>query len=224
MNGLLKRIGVRIKKYIVFLIVLPLLLGIVGYFISPSVQTNENTASITIKTGSYNDASLNDTKEIPVLLTSDSFLKETFPDFSSEQVEEVKQKLMIEIQSNHLFQLSYQGEDSSEILKKISETFMAKDQKLFSSKQSVIQSNIEELENEAVSDDSKVDKQRFLYELETTMLTIEPAQTIYPLTAEEETKSAGMSAKKRVVLGVLIGLAISFCLVVVPEIFRETND
>lgn len=223
MNGLLKRIGGRIKRYLVFLITLPLLLGILGYFISPSVKTNENSASITIKTGSYNDVSFNSAKEIPLLLTSDAFLKETFPDFSSPEIEKVKQKLMIEIQSDRLFQLSYQDQDASEILQSISETFLAKDQKLFSNKQSVIQSNIEELENEEVSEDSKVDKQRFLYELETAKLTLHPAEIIYPLTTAE-TQAAGMSAKKRVVLGVLIGLAISFCIVVVPEIFRETND
>ncbi len=46
------------------------------------------------------------------------------------------------------------------------------------------------------------------------------AEEIEPLIVLDN-QAAGMSPKKRAVLGVLIGLALSFFIIVIPEVFRE---
>ncbi|MED1080906.1 hypothetical protein P4T86_12285 [Bacillus licheniformis] len=59
-----------------------------------------------------------------------------------------------------------------------------------------------------------------MYELETSKLDMKAAEEIEPLIVLDN-QAAGMSPKKRAVLGVLIGLALSFFIIVIPEVFRE---
>lgn len=142
---------------------------------------------------------------------------------SEEDLAQLKDDLVIEIRTDSLFNLSYTGPDkqkTSDTLEKIKDSYMKGDKALFSKREEVIENNIKALEGETVSADSKVDKQRFLYELETSKLDMKAAEEIEPLTVLDN-QVVGMSPKKRAVLGVLIGLALSFFIIVVPEVFRE---
>ena len=77
------------------------------------------------------------------------------------------------------------------------------------------------LEGETVSADAKVDKELFLYELKNTQLNLKAAGVINsePM---NETAGQGMPPKKKAVLGVLIGIAVAFMFIVIPEFFRES--
>ncbi|GIN65063.1 MULTISPECIES: teichuronic acid biosynthesis protein TuaF [Bacillus] len=224
MKDLMKRIAGRIKKYIVPIVALPLVLGLFGYMM-PKGQTApaDYTASVTISTGNYGESLYNNAKEVPLLLKNEPFLKEVFPGADEEELAEMKEELGIDIRSDSLFNLSYTGPDKEEtlnVLQKIKDAYLKEDQKLFLKRDQVIDKNIKALEGETVSDDSKVDKQRFLYELETNRLDLKAAEEIEPLTVLDNA-AGGMSPKKRAVLGILIGLALSFFIIVVPEVFRE---
>ncbi|MDU0070356.1 MULTISPECIES: teichuronic acid biosynthesis protein TuaF [Bacillus] len=224
MKHLMKRIAGRIKKYIVPIIALPLVLGLFGYFMPKGAAAPADyTASVTISTGNYGESLYNNAKEIPLLLKNDPFLKEVFPEMDEEELASIKEELVIDIRSDSLFNLSYTGPDKEEtlnVLEKIKDAYMKEDKKLFLKRDQVIEKNIKALEGETVSADSKVDKQRFLYELETNRLDLKAAEEIEPLTALDNV-AGGMSPKKRAVLGVLIGLALSFFIVVVPEVLKE---
>ncbi|MFN2744465.1 MULTISPECIES: teichuronic acid biosynthesis protein TuaF [Bacillus] len=224
MNDLIKRIAGRIKKFFVLIIALPLVLGLFGYFMPKGeAAPSDYTATVTISTGNYGEAKYNNAKDVPLLLKNEPFLKEIFPEMEEEDLAELKDELAIEIRTDSLFNLSYTGPDKEEtlsILEKIKNAYMEADKALFSKREEVIEKNIKALEGETVSADSKVDKQRFLYELETSKLDLKHAEEIEPLTVLDN-ESAGLSPKKRAVLGVLIGLALSFLIIVVPEVFRE---
>ncbi|MCY8066116.1 hypothetical protein MOB77_03845 [Bacillus haynesii] len=222
--NLIKRIAGRVKKYIVAIIALPLILGLVGYFMPKgSVAPSDYTATVTISTGNYGEAKYNNAKQVPLLLKNEAFLKDIFPEIPEEDLAQLKDDLAIEIRTDSLFNLSYTGPDKQETLDtlgKIKDAYMKGDKALFSKREEVIEKNIKALEGETVSADSKVDKQRFLYELETSKLDMKAAEEIEPLIVLDN-QAAGMSPKKRAVLGVLIGLALSFFIIVVPEVFRE---
>lgn len=224
MKHLMKRIAGRIKKYFVLIIALPLVLGLFGYFMPKGkAAPSDYTASVTISTGNYGESKYNNAKDVPLLLKNEPFLKEAFPEMPEEDLATLKDELAIEIRSDSLFNLSYTGSDKEEtlnVLEKIKNAYMTADKTLFSKREEMIEKNIKALEGETVSADSKVDKQRFLYELQTNKLDLKAAEEIEPLNVMDN-QAGGMSPKKRAVLGVLIGLALSFFIIVVPEVFKE---
>lgn len=151
-------------------------------------------------------------------------LKEALPDEKDEDLAQIKEKLTIKTESKALLTLSYSDEDkerTESVLNAISSAFLKNDQKLYAEREAVIRRSIDALEGETVSEDSKVDKERFLYELKNTQLNLKAASVTDSETVSEAS-GGGMSPKKKAVLGVMIGLTIAFMFVVIPEFFRES--
>ncbi len=134
--NLIKRIAGRVKKFIVAIIALPLILGLVGYFMPKgSVAPSNYTATVTISTGNYGEAKYNNAKQVPLLLKNEAFLKDIFPDMPEEDLAQLKDDLAIEIRTDSLFNLSYTGPDKQETLDtlgKIKDAYMKGDKALFS--------------------------------------------------------------------------------------------
>lgn len=94
MNDILIRIARRIKKNIIWIIAVPIILGAAGYILPSQIADQKSyTAEDTLAVGSYDHPVYNSTEEIPLLLKSDSFLKEALPDEKDEDVAEIKEKL-----------------------------------------------------------------------------------------------------------------------------------
>ncbi|MCY9257063.1 Wzz/FepE/Etk N-terminal domain-containing protein [Bacillus spizizenii] len=225
MNDILIRIARRIKKNIIWIIVVPIILGAAGYILPSQIADQKSfTAEDTLAVGRYDHPVYNSIEEIPLLLKSDSFLKEALPDEKDEDLAEIKEKLTIKTESKSLLTLSYSDKDKDKtgsVLNAISSAFLKNDQKLYAEREAVIRRSIDALEGESVSEDSKVDKERFLYELKNTQLNLKAASVTDSETVSE-TAGGGMSPKKKAVLGVMIGLTIAFMFVVIPEFFRES--
>ena len=79
--NLIKRIAGRVKKFIVAIIALPLILGLVGYFMPKGVAPSNYTATVTISTGNYGEAKYNNAKQVPLLLKNEAF-KGHFPGYA----------------------------------------------------------------------------------------------------------------------------------------------
>ncbi|MDM5299617.1 hypothetical protein QUF51_15825 [Bacillus pumilus] len=225
MSGFISRIGKRMKKYIVWLVLLPVLLAAFGFFFAKgTVEQSSYTASVTLTLGKYDDGVYNNIAEVTSLLKSDAFLKVALGDVKEEERQDLKNRLMLTNQSDTQLQLSLTDAKSDRaltVVKQVSDTFLQQDNALFTKRQQVIDRRISALEDESVSNDSKVDKERFLYELESTKLGMKPAKIVDPAQVLDEGKK-GMSAKKRTLLGLVIGLSISFLFVVLPEVFKES--
>ncbi|UYO31577.1 teichuronic acid biosynthesis protein TuaF [Bacillus halotolerans] len=225
MKDIVIRLARRIKKNIIWIILVPLILGAAGYILPFQIADKKSyTAEVTLAVGSYDHPVYNSTEEIPLLLRSDAFLKEALPDEKDEDLAEIKEKLTVKSESKSLLSLSYADQDqerTESVLNAVSSTFLKNDQKLFEEREAVIRRSIDALEGETVSEDSKVDKERFLYELKNTQLNLKAASVVDSETVSEAS-GGGMSPKKKAVLGVLIGITIAFMFVVIPEFFRES--
>ncbi len=225
MKDIVIRLARRIKKNIIWIILVPLILGAAGYILPSQIADKKSyTAEVTLAVGSYDHPVYNSTEEIPLLLRSDAFLKEALPDEKDEDLAEIKEKLTVKSESKSLLSLSYADQDqerTESVLNAVSSTFLKNDQKLFEEREAVIRRSIDALEGETVSEDSKVDKERFLYELKNTQLNLKAASVVDSETVSEAS-GGGMSPKKKAVLGVLIGITIAFMFVVIPEFFRES--
>ncbi|TKI25733.1 hypothetical protein FCO27_02610 [Bacillus pumilus] len=225
MSGFISRIGKRIKKYIVWLILLPVVLGAFGFFFAKgTTQQSSYTAVVTLTLGKYDDGVYNNMAEVTSLLKSDAFLNEALSDVKEEERQDVKTRLILTNQSDTQLQLSFTDADKDRalaVVKQVSDTFLKQDKALFTKRQQVIESRLAALEDESVSNDSKVDKERFLYELESTKLGMKQAKIVDPAQVLDE-GNKGMSAKKRALLGLVIGFSISLMFVVLPEVFKES--
>ncbi|AWI38354.1 hypothetical protein BA81_05929 [Bacillus safensis FO-36b] len=224
MSGFISRIGKRIKKYIVWLVLLPVVLGAFGFFFAKgTAQQSSYTAAVTLTLGKYDDGVYNNIAEVTSLLKSDAFLNEALSDVKEER-QDVKSRLILTNQSDTQLQLSFTDADKDHalaVVKQVSDTFLKQDKALFTKRQQVIESRLSALEDESVSNDSKVDKERFLYELESTKLGMKQAKIVDPAQVLDE-GNKGMSAKKRALLGLVIGFSISLMFVVLPEVFKES--
>ncbi|BBP92636.1 hypothetical protein BsIDN1_62540 [Bacillus safensis] len=69
MSGFISRIGKRIKKYIVWLVLLPVVLGAFGFFFAKgTAQQSSYTAAVTLILGKYDDGVYNNIAEVTSLL------------------------------------------------------------------------------------------------------------------------------------------------------------
>ncbi|WP_426457809.1 teichuronic acid biosynthesis protein TuaF [Bacillus altitudinis] len=225
MSGFMLRIGKRMKKYIVWLVLLPVVLAAFGFFFAKgTVEQSSYTAAVTLTLGKYDDGVYNNLSEVTSLLKSDAFLNQALRDVKEEERQDVKNRLILTNQSDTQLQLSFTDADQARalaVVKQVSDTFLKQDKALFTKRQQVIERRLSALEDESVSNDSKVDKERFLYELESTKLGMKQAKIVDPAQVLDE-GNKGMSAEKRALLGLVIGLSISLMFVVLPEVFKES--
>ncbi|WP_226682039.1 GumC domain-containing protein [Sutcliffiella horikoshii] len=224
MENLIHAIVKRVKRSLPFIIIIPLLLAGLGYFFetnSKSVITYRGEAVVSL--GYYDDMNLNESETAKPILLNYSFLNDLFKSYTREEIEEIKSTVKVDTPSSSRMSISYEGESEEkvrEVLTTLVEGFLAYDSENFEEKQSVLETNFRELEKETVSQAAKVEKQRFIYELQTDLLAIYPAELAEPIKVNEF-KMEDFSAKKRAVLGGLIGVSIAFAYVAIPILFRE---
>ncbi|WP_026692742.1 hypothetical protein [Peribacillus kribbensis] len=212
----------RVKKYRVWMVLIPILLGALGWVL-PAGKTGDEGAEAEISLGSYENPNLNDPKKVIVLLSNLPFYKEHLPDMYREQQQDLLKDLSVTPISDQNIKVSYQhhpSKVSQEMVRHIADAFMALDKQKYEQKRTILEETIDTLKSETVGPDAKVDQQRFLYELQTSSLMMKPAVLLKePDSGADET--AAFSSKQRAVLGILIGLTLSLLWLVIPEFIRE---
>lgn len=230
MNSTIKNVLLRVRKYLLFIIIIPLLLGALGYFVQGNkAEPASATATIKISLGSYKDAS----KFTDSALVQETFTKivyGNFEDLTDEEVNSIISKLNVEPISQGMISLSFTGKDeeeAKEVLEKILDEFLALDKKEFQIRKDIAEGKIEKLQAENVSDDmgsvvleDTASKQRLIYEIEKELVLMEEADVLRELSVTSESVE-DLSPKKRAVLGVLIGLTIMAGFIIIPEVFRR---
>jgi teichuronic acid biosynthesis protein TuaF len=220
MGIMIQRMAAKSKKFIFLLLFVPVLFGLIGWFVPVGNEPSAFSAAAELSLGSYNNKDLNDPKQVLTLLTHSPFHAEHLEEAG--EPEEILSNLIVTQVNERNINLTYTGTSAEQA--EIAGAFLALDQQKFAAKQSVIQTTIDSLEKEEVAPEAKVDHQRFLYELKTALLDIKPAVLIKQ--AEEEETGAerqDLSSRDRAVLGVLIGITLVFAWVVIPELVRKPS-
>ncbi|ALC89552.1 hypothetical protein AM500_06955 [Bacillus sp. FJAT-18017] len=216
----------RTKKHFILLIVLPVFLGALGWFLPFGSSESDIPAHAEISLGSYENPNLNKTKQVIVLLSNLPFYKEHLPDIYEEYKEDILNDLSVTPVSETNIRISFKNhsqEDSIQVVNKIAEAFLKLDQSHYEQKQEIMKKSIDQLRNETVGPDAKVDQQRFLYELQSAQLTMKPA-VLLKAADQQEIGVNAVSSKARAVLGVLIGLTLALLWIVIPELVREQKQ
>lgn len=227
MGLMIQRLKERMNKYFLLLLTATILLGVIGWFLPVGKEKSSYQAEAVIKLGFYKDP-LNDPKEVVSLFKeTDPFYEEHLEKLGQEKNEFIRANLLVTATTDNMIKLSYTDDSkeiSTQVLSEITGAFMSMDQARFQEEQGIIQESIEALNNETVAPEGKVDQHRFLLELNSYLKDIKHAKLFKPADKNEIiTENRAFNSTERAVLGVLLGLTLSFFWIVIPEFFRERS-
>ncbi|RYM06507.1 hydrolase [Sporolactobacillus sp. THM7-7] len=214
----------RIKKYIWLIFIVPIFLAIVGWFVPVGGEPSDYTAETTIALGDYHTPDANDPERVTALLSNASFYQDRLPSLWRAQRENLLGRLKVIQLNDRQIQLSFSGGSEDEavrIVSRVTEAFLAYDREQFQKREQVINRSIDAMKGARVSQDAAVDRQRFLYELETARLEIKPAELLEAADAGTHLENRAFSSKERAVLGGMLGVTIMFFWVILPEFVRK---
>lgn len=223
MEVMVRRIAGRSRKYLWLLLVLPILLGGIGWSLPVGNEPSIIRAEAIISLGNYQNEDFNQAKNVVMLLSHAPFYKENLAHIGEENG--VPSQLTVSAVNEQMVKLVYSDSSAHQAANKVNEiaqAFLAIDQQEFAEKKRIIENTIAATEQVQVSEDAKVDQKRFLYELETAQHGLKHATLLKEAHPEElVVESQILSSRDRAVLGVLIGVCITFLIMVLPEVVRK---
>ncbi|WP_437830199.1 hypothetical protein ACQRXC_01270 [Niallia taxi] len=219
MKDSLKRIVGRLKKYGWAILIICLAMPILGWFmpIGNNNGQSEYSSEAIIKLGNYENSYLTNADQLVSLLSNETSFKKILPDVWEEGITE---ELTVSVTPSKLVVLNITGDDEQIVdrLSELENAIMKLDQSAYEEKSEIIETSIQALESANASSDAIVDQERFLYELKTERLGLEPAMLIKEAYLKGQIQEA--SAKDRVVLGALLGILASVLILITPEFIR----
>ncbi|CAI9395805.1 Teichuronic acid biosynthesis protein TuaF [Bacillus sp. T2.9-1] len=211
----------RLKRYILTLLVLNLLLGAIGWFAPAGKEITDVKAEATILLGNYENEYLNNSEVIASLLRNETTFKEYLPD-----VEIDREQLRISTDAPTKISFALTAINEREALDSLSElvtAFLEMDQRYYKEKDEIISESINQVQDKTVSEDLVVDQERFLYELKTKQLTLQPAMLVKDVMAIKADNRV-VSQQDRALLGVMIGIMLSCLWIIYPVFIKSETD
>lgn len=211
----------RVKRYILPLLLLSLLLGAIGWFAPAGKEITDVKAEATILLGNYENEYLNNSEVIASLLRNETTFKEYLPD-----VEIDREQLRISTDAPTKISFALTAINEREALDSLSElvtAFLEMDQRYYKEKDEIISESINQLQEKTVSEDLVVDQERFLYELKTKQLTLQPAMLVKDVMAIKADNRV-VSQQDRALLGAMIGIMLSCLWIIYPVFIKSETD
>jgi teichuronic acid biosynthesis protein TuaF len=223
MEVMVRRIARRSRKYLWLLLVIPILLGGIGWVLPVGKEPSVVTAEATISLGNYQYEDFNQAKNVVTLLSHAPFYKENLAHLGGETG--VPSQLTLSAVNEQMIKLAYSdssAEQAANVVNEIAQAFLALDQQKFAERKLIIEDSITAIEQEQVGEDAKVDQQRFLTEQKTAQFNLKPATLLKEANPSDlVVESQNLSSRDRAVLGVIIGVCIAFLTIVLPELVRK---
>jgi teichuronic acid biosynthesis protein TuaF len=216
-NESFKRILTRFKKLFFVLLLLPVLLAGVGYFLEMNQETTSK-AKAEIMLGDNYDPKYTDVGTVQEWLKSEKYLNGLKDDYNlSYNPEELAGKTNPTIKPGKVIELSYttNNKDKAEkVLNDLVDAFLKDSNKNYKKQKNLLEETIQNLES---STEDGVLKEDTLYDRKSELEELRPAK-IHKEVSVDETKNNPM---RRAVLGFLIGTMFSISILLAPEVFRK---
>lgn len=223
----MQRIKERSKKYSLLLIVFTVVLGACGWLLPVGKESSSYTAEAVITLGNYGLPDLNNPKYVTVLLTNAPFYESHLASLWEEKQEEITTKLQVRAVTDNMMKLTYTDhteESAVNVLNEITNAFIALDLDRYQQKKKIIQESITDLNDKEAAPEVRVEQQRFLYELRTALFDLKSAAIVKPADKETaSTENRAFGSKERAVLGILLGVTMSFIWIFIPLVFKEQS-
>ena len=221
MKSVLSLIGVRLKKYILPLMILSILLGAIGWFTPAGKEISSVEAEATIFLGNYENEYMNNSEVIASLLRNETTFTRYLPD-----VEIDKEKLLISTDTPKKLRFTLTAATEQEAIDSLSElvtSFLEMDQRYYQEKEDIISESINQLQANHVQEEFVVDQQRFIYELKTKQLSMQPAMLVKDIAATNADHRV-VSQQDRAFIGVIIGIMLSCLWIMYPLFLTSESD
>ena len=217
MNKVLTVLAARGKKYFFLLLCLCVILSVVGWFAPAGKGQAKVQAEAVILAGNYDNSILNNIETLANLLNNESSFQKYFPDVSIES-----NQLQVFTASTNQLRFIYSGlseEESSQSLSNVIDAFLELDNLHYRQKKEIITNSIDNLQGNDGAGELLVEQQRFLYELETQALKLQPAMLVKDVTVLDQPRE--ITQKDRAVLGFLIGFILSVLWIAYPIFLKS---
>ncbi|MCO7127561.1 hypothetical protein NIE88_17530 [Sporolactobacillus shoreicorticis] len=219
-----KSVAARLRKYLWIVAALPIILGIVGFFVPAGKMPSSFEAQTTIQLGSYGDDIMNDTSQVIVLLSNAPFYEKRLPELWRQQEQALLSQISVTDLTNRLIQIRYQGTSEAEAaegVNLVTSAFLDEDKEHFDQKEKIIDEAINTLNKSHVSSNENVSRARFLYKLQMEKAQMRQAQILEPAQKKSGTSVSTISSKKRAVLGFMLGITLVIIGAALPEFVRK---
>lgn len=219
MKSILNSIALRTKKWLIFLIILPLLTGGASYLMEKRTPQTY-TAQTTIELGNFENTGLTDPKTVAKRLNSTDFLEQMNSKSNYKfNVDEVKAKLNVATSDTKFIQLQYNdtsGKKAKDTLDGIVTSFIKVSTENYQNRYDLTQERLNDL-IKITSNVESVNQQKEMYELGQTLNDYR--NTIM----QEPVKVSGsyVNPVKRGIFGLILGIMLDIIILVFPEIFKE---
>lgn len=217
----LSLITARLKRYILPLLIFSILLGVIGWFAPAGKEKSNVKAEATILLGNYENEYMNNSEVIASLLRNETTFTKYLPD-----VEIDKEQLIILADTPKKIRFTLTASNEQEAVASLSglvTAFLEMDQHYYQEKDEIISESINQLQVNPVSEELVVDQQRFLYELKTKQLSLQPAMLVQDIMAIKADDRV-VSQKDRALMGVMIGIMLSCLWLIYPLFLKSESD
>jgi teichuronic acid biosynthesis protein TuaF len=210
-NESFNRILTRFKKLLFMLLLLPLLLAGLGYFIEMNQETTSK-AKAEIILGDYpsDEYDYTDVGIVQELLKNEKHLKKLKKEYDlSYNAKELAGKTNPTIKPGKVIELSYSGkskEKTEKVLNELVDAFLIDSNKDYKKRKNQLEVDIQ-----------KNDDSYSLYDMKLELEKLKPIKIHKNVTVDEESKNP----MRRAILGFLIGTMFSISILLAPEVFRK---
>ncbi|MCQ2010488.1 MAG: hypothetical protein ABF629_08840 [Sporolactobacillus sp.] len=219
-----RNVVTRLRKYLWIVAALPIILGIVGFFVPAGKMPSSFEAQTTVQLGSYGDDTTNDPNQVIVLLSNAPFYEKRLPELWEQQEQALLSQISITDLTNHLIQISYKGTSEAEAVEgvnRVTSAFLDEDKNRFDNKEKIIDEAINNLNKSHVSSEETVSRARFLYTLQSRKVQMRRAQVLESAQKKSGSGVSTISSKKRAVLGFMLGITLVIIGAALPEFVRK---
>jgi teichuronic acid biosynthesis protein TuaF len=214
----------RLKRFIILLLIIPIVTAGIAYFMEKGKETTY-TASVQFELGNFENEKLTGKSTVKDLFQKDEYLQEAKKSTDlGYSIEEIKNGLNIEEGGAHIIVFKHTSankQKSKEIVKAISEHFTNISEKKYKEKLALLNGYVELVKKTEEARGYLVEEElEFKADTEMTITNIRETKSLGPVTSITSYKNP----LKRAVFGFLVGVMLSLFLLIVPELFKEYRD
>jgi teichuronic acid biosynthesis protein TuaF len=208
-NESLKRIISRFKKLFILLLLIPVVLGVLGYFLGMNQETSSK-ATAAIMLGEFESFEYTDTGAVQEFFKNPKDLKYLKDQYNlSYNPDELAGKTNPVIKPGKVIELEYSAdskEKAEKVLKELVDSFLDESEKIYS-----VEKDGWEKEYKKTTD------QNALFSIKDKLNKLTKSEIHKEVSVEEKSKNP----MRQAILGFLIGLMFSITILLAPEVFRK---
>ncbi|AND42237.1 hypothetical protein [Cytobacillus oceanisediminis] len=217
------RILNRIKRFWLIFLIVPIITGGLAYLFAQNAQSSY-TATSEIMLGNFQKEGLTHQELMKDQMPNEAFLEKLSNQTGIDlDVKYLLSNLTVSPKAGRVLTFSISGNDSSKVeeeAQKVTDAFLKMSEDTYNQQKNLLTSQIDKVEAAETDSESQIDKEKFLFDLKGRMIDLTPTE----LNKEVSVATQATSPVRDALLGVIVGLLVSFALPIIPEFFIRNEE